>query len=266
MLPETGGASYFTLMVADRLDEVGPVTFDQLVDALYRQPGLPWAWITQSHQAQVAGRQLRAENKAAAPRSSVFDPALGWHLPGYDVKDPVTRRRALRFCVSRVVSNGKRGKQHRRWILEDPDGRIRRNPDEHPRVRSEGAYHDWSPTTRAAAEARSDAAVQVINEASHDRQVAQLTLPERAVLLRMLAAMLPADRSAAARMTRSALRRELEETAGTDPEEALRLLHRYSQTPSPERATADTDLEGGLSQEDDENRLGSADQERFPLT
>jgi hypothetical protein len=264
MLPETGGASYFTLMVADRLDEVGPVTLNELVDALYRQPGLPWAWITQRHQAKlIAAGRRRVRDETVTRRPSGFDPALGWHLPGYDVKDPATKRRALRSCVAKVVSNGKR---YRRWVLQDPDGRIRRNPDEHPRVRSEGAYHEWSPATRAAAEARSDAAVQAINEASHDRQIAQLTLPERATLLRMLAAKLPVDASAAAKMTRSALRRELEEKAEADPEEALRLLHRYSKTPSPEGAAADTDVERRGPPGDDEDRLDSADQDRdFPL-
>jgi hypothetical protein len=243
MLPETGGASYFTLMVADRLDEVGPVTLDELVDALYWQPGLPWAWITQRHQQELArhGAGRGTANPNAVPPTP--DPALGWHVAGYDVTDAKTRRKALKQCAGRVISNAKRGPPvGRPWVLEDPDGRFRRNPDHHPRVRSGGVYHDWSPTTRAAAEARSHAAVKAINQASHDRQIAQLTLPERATLLRMLAAKLPVDRLASARMTRSALRRELEERVGTDPEEALRLLHRYSQTPRPEGAAADADV------------------------
>ncbi len=200
MLPETGGANHFTLIVADRLEGLGrPVSVDELVGDVARVPDLPWSWITQRHQAYVAVHRdavQRSRETLASTNVSVsdaYDPALGWHVDGYDVKDPTTKLRALRYCVGKVIQNSKKG---RPWVIFEGDGQIRRNPDVHPRVFANGKAHSWDPATRAESKAGTATFVQTANARAIDRLYAGITRDERATIMRHLAAMLPKERKA----------------------------------------------------------------------
>jgi hypothetical protein len=227
MLPETGGANSFTLRVADRLEALGrPATFDELIDDIARTVDLPWAWITQRHQAELA--RCRAQRPLAATGASgrFFDPALGWHVEGYDVNDRATKRAALSYCVRKVLSNTLRHKGS--WAIRDPDGRWRRNPDAHPKVHANGKRHAWDPETRAASQAEHAAIVQAVNVATIDQGAERLTLGQRATVVRYLAGKLPADRRAAASQVVRTTIRDLDRVyADATPEQFLELLARY---------------------------------------
>ncbi|HEY2332966.1 MAG TPA: hypothetical protein VGH94_13690, partial [Acidimicrobiales bacterium] len=58
MLPERGGAGYFTLLVADRLADLNrefgrAVTLDEVVDGVWNGAGLPWSYVTQTYQQHL---------------------------------------------------------------------------------------------------------------------------------------------------------------------------------------------------------------------
>jgi hypothetical protein len=191
-------------MVADRLEAIGPVTLADLVEDMSRQPGLPWAWLTQRHQAELDARRRAWERSVETTGSTLqrsYDAALGWHHESYDVRDPRRLREALHRGVWRVLHNGQRyGRQAGGWVIREGDT-YRRNPDGHPR--------GWTPQQRTASQERSRAQVAVINESSWKRQLASLSQAERVALVRILASDLPVDRAAATRVGRSALLREL---------------------------------------------------------
>jgi hypothetical protein len=235
MLPESGGASAFTLLVADRLQDLGrPVTLDELVDAVARASSVPWSWIHQRYQQHKATQNSHRTPEGITDRPVIpsgFDPVLGWHVDGYDPGDPATRRAALRYCVAKVISNGKRTVKHHPWAIVDDDKRIRRNPDAHPRVYANGKMHDWDPATRASSEAEGAAAVKTINEASIDRRMQRFTVEQRATILRHLAGKLPSDRRA---WTSGAVRGVMADIdrvhADASPDVIFELIRRYADT------------------------------------
>lgn len=243
MLPERGGAGYFTLLLADCLADLGrAVTLDELVDAMYEVPGIPWTWVGQRYQAQLVsqGRSdaARRGGGEASSGNGSYDPALGYHHPSFDIHSQEHRRNALRHVVrSRVndAQRNQRGKgsrdiQTRQWVIRHPDGKLERNPDQHPKVYAEGAYHDWTPEARHAVEQARSAAVAEINRGSVTRRFDRLSLAGKAAVIRALAKQLPAgDKSEAAKVSKSGLLADAVQAVGDDPSAILALIHELTE-------------------------------------
>jgi hypothetical protein len=236
MLPERGGAGYFTLLVADRLADLNravgrAVTLDELVTAVYDGPGIPWTWIGQRYQAQlIAHRRKRSERGVVDPSLGGFDPALGYRHPDFDITNPDDRRAALTYVIRSRVADAQRGKTLRRWVIRHPDGTLERNPDQaqQPRVYADGRYHDWSEETRHTAEEESRQRIADINRGSLERRLDQMPLAARATVLRWLAERLPVDRSISNRLARSGLLNEIGGLVGADPDAILSLMHQLT--------------------------------------
>lgn len=238
MLPERGGSGYFSLLVADRLADLNrelgrPVTIEELVQAISDGAGVPWSYLTQRYQQQLATKNRHREGPTTdvVGPSPGFDPALGWHYDGFDPANPEHRRRALRSAVTRRLWDAsKPSARQRTWAVRHPDGTYERSAEVHPRVRSDGHSHDWTPELRAQSERESAAEIAQISQVAAVRSFELASVQERATMLRYLVAKLPVSRSEASKATRAGRLRDLDRLVGDDPERIIQLMHELTRT------------------------------------
>jgi hypothetical protein len=234
MLPERGGANAMTLLIVDRLTELGgPVTVDELTDAIEAGSGVLWNYVSQRYQQRMATNAARyrgpeRDRAGGSARSLYYDEALGWSHPGFDGSNPKQRRAALRFVIGQTLADQRlkaRKHGHEGWAIkhEGPPVRWSRNPEFHPRVVSSGVAHQWTPERQAESVAVRDEAVKAINLGSLVRWYEPLGLAERGTLIRKLADVLPRpDKSRASRLRDRVA--ELDRMVGGDPAKAVELL------------------------------------------
>jgi hypothetical protein len=233
MLPERGGAGYFTLLVADRLAdlnrEVGrPVRLEELVNALADTPSLPWSYLITLYQQRQEVQHPQIDGRAHTCTIYV------------DIRNnPKQRYAVLRYAVKTrirdAVRNGGRG--GRRWVIEHPDGTLERNPDpaQQPRVRFNGQYYDWTEETRRASEALATDQVKGISKASAVRRFSNIAFEDKVMILRRLAKLLPAEdrllQNGFHRVfkSKSALWPQIEKIVGDDPEAILAMIHELTE-------------------------------------
>ena len=234
MLPEKGGAGYFTLLVCDRLTDFGrPVTLDELVDAVWDAPGLPWTYVDPVVSAAPCHGAYPSwwhDTSDGVVPPTGYDEATGWHHPSFDVNSRSDRRKALTYVVRKRLANQSRTHPRiRQWVIRHDDGRYERNPNgDHPSVASNGKRHDWSPETRAEAERQSAEEVRAISEQAAVRSFELATIEEQATMLRHLAGKLPASKSAAGRVASAGRLRDIDKVVGDDPERVLAFIHKVS--------------------------------------
>jgi hypothetical protein len=219
MLPEKGGASTFTLFIADRLEQFGrPVTMNEwLDDILAEMPAAYATYCGQQYQAHAIQRR-----GSTPPLGRTTPPPEGWHVEGFDILNPKDRRQAVQHVLKQRIRSSRRSGTP--WVIQHQDGTFSRDPEHHPRIVANGQAHYWTPETRASSRAESDAQVKIGNETGMRHLFTLLTLEERGVWLRHLADKFPKTRSAASRVVHRGQLDDLDLMVGDDPEKAAELL------------------------------------------
>jgi hypothetical protein len=232
MLPEKGGASTFTLFMADRLEAFGrPVSLNEWIDDVAAT--MPTAYATycgQQYQAQII-----RQRHSALPRECTMSVAPeGWHVEWFSIHNPDHVRSAVRHVMRQRIRFQRRNA--RTWFVEHEDGTFSRSAVHHPRVVANGKAHRWTPETREVSKAESDAAVRTASESGMRAVWEAASLTERGVMLRYLADKIPVERAVSNRVVRQGRLRDLDKLVGDDPEQVMALLEQLLGSAAPNGA------------------------------
>lgn len=229
MLRERPGASSFTRLLADCLEEFGrPATLDEIVDAMYDRR-IGWTWVGQLYQANLYRIERNELTKLTQPQVSLvahgsYDHALGYRWDLFDINRPADRRKALRYVVAKQLRNsafnGQRAKG-RAWVIRMGQY-YWRNPDVHPRVLGDNGWVDWDDQTRQAEAEKHAEAMRAIDRNRVRRQLGDLNDEMLGAVLRRLASKIPTTKSAGGRAR--AFLVEIDRAVGDDPAAAIAMI------------------------------------------